>query len=181
MPKTNASAKAAIDQAVAQAIEAGVSKCWNGVRPPQPAICVHDGDAARPSDGQPFGEECRGCWVFTASSKNQPFVVDAQVQNIIDPTQVYSGMWGNVNVNFFPYNSNGKKGVGCGLNGVQKTRDGEPLGNRVTAQEAFRPVAQAPAPAPNYSQQYATPAVDPITGQPMAQAYTPTGFPVVGI
>ena len=119
--------------------------------------------------------------MFTASSKNQPFVVDAQVQNIIDPTQVYSGMWGNVNVNFFPYNSNGKKGVGCGLNGVQKTRDGEPLGNRVTAQEAFRPVAQAPAPAPNYSQQYATPAVDPITGQPMAQAYTPTGFPVVGI
>lgn len=181
VPKTNASAKAAIDQAVAQAIEAGVSKCWNGVRPPQPAICVHDGDGARPSDGQPFGEECRGCWVFTASSKNQPFVVDAQVQNIIDPTQVYSGMWGNVNVNFFPYNSNGKKGVGCGLNGVQKTRDGEPLGNRVTAQEAFRPVAQAPAPAPNYSQQYAAPAVDPITGQPMAQAYTPTGFPVVGI
>ena len=75
VPKTNASAKAAIDQAVAQAIEAGVSKCWNGVRPPQPAICVHDGDVARPSDGQPFGEECRGCRVFTASSKNQPFVV----------------------------------------------------------------------------------------------------------
>lgn len=155
VPKTNASAKAAIDQAVSAAIELGVSKCWNGVRPPQPAICVHDGDGARPSDGQPFGDECKGCWVFTASSKQAPFVVDGQVQNIIDPTQVYSGMWGNVSVNFFPYNSNGKKGIGCGLNGVQKVRDGEPLGNRVTAQEAFQAVSPATA----------APAINPITGQ----------------
>lgn len=143
VPKTNTAAKAAIDQAVAAAIEAGVSAKWSGVRPPQPAICVHDGDGPRPSDGSAFGEECRGCWVFTASSKQAPFVVDAQVQPIIDPTQVYSGMWGNVNVNFFAYNSAGKKGIGCGLNGVQKTQDGEPLGSRVTAQEAFAPVSPA--------------------------------------
>ena len=136
VPKTNTAAKAAIDQAVAAAIEAGVSAKWSGIRPPQPAICVHDGDGPRPSDGSAFGEECRGCWVFTASSKQAPFVVDAQVQPIIDPTQVYSGMWGNVNVNFFAYNSAGKKGIGCGLNGVQKTGDGDPLGSRVTAQEA---------------------------------------------
>ena len=152
VPKTNTAAKAAIDQAIAQAIEAGVSTKWQGVRPPMPAICVHDGDGPRPSDGQPFSEECHGCWVFTASSKQQPFVVDAMVQNIIDPRQVYSGMWGNVNVNFFAYNSAGKKGIGCGLNGVQKVRDGEPLGGRVTAQDAFQAVGQAPAaaaPQPN--------------------------------
>ena len=131
VPKTNTAAKAAIDQAIAQAIEAGVSTKWQGVRPPMPAICVHDGDGPRPSDGQPFGAECRGCWVFTASSKQQPFVV---------------------NVNFFAYNSAGKKGIGCGLNGVQKVRDGEPLGGRVTAQDAFQAVGQAPAaaaPQPN--------------------------------
>lgn len=86
--------------------------------------------------------------MFTASSKQAPFVVDAQVQPIIDPTQVYSGMWGNVNVNFFAYNSAGKKGIGCGLNGVQKTGDGDPLGSRVTAQEAFQPVAAAPGGGP---------------------------------
>lgn len=185
VPKSNAEAKAIIDQAIAQAVELGVSKCWNGVRPPQPAVCVHDGDGARPSDGQPFGEECRGCWVFTASSKNKPFVVDTQVQNIIDPAQVYSGMWGNVNVNFFPYNSNGKKGIGCGLNGVQKTQDGEPLGGHVTAQDAFQPVpgsAPAAVPAPAvYAQPYAAPAVNPITGQPLSQGYTPTGMPIAGI
>lgn len=143
VPKSNVQAKALIDQAIAQAIEAGVSSRWSGVRPPQPAVCVHDGDGPRPSDGSAFGEECRGCWVFTASSKQAPFVVDAQVQPIIAPTQVYSGMWGNVSVNFFPYNQAGKKGIGCGLNGVQKTQEGDPLGGHVTAQEAFQAVPGA--------------------------------------
>lgn len=149
VPKTNTQAKAIIDQAIAQAIDLGVTSKWNGVRPPQPAICVHDGDGVRPSDGQAFGEEYKGCWVFTASSRadHAPFVVDTMVQTIIDPTQVYSGMWGNVSVSFFPYNNAGKKGIGCGLNGVQKIRDDEPLGNRVTAQDAFKPAAPA---APNY-------------------------------
>lgn len=175
VPKTNTAAKAVIDNAIAQAIDAGVSSKWNGVRPPQPAICVHDGDGPRPSDGSAFGEECKGCWVFTASTKNPPFVVDEYVQNIIDPTKVYSGMWGNVNVTFFAYNNAGKKGIGCGLNGVQKIRDGEALGGRITAQEAFKPVGTPPTAAPAY----APPAVDPITGQP--GAYTPTGMPVAGI
>lgn len=175
VPKTNTTAKAVIDNAIAQAIDAGVSSKWNGVRPPQPAICVHDGDGPRPSDGSSFGEECKGCWVFTASTKQPPFVVDEYVQNIIDPTKVYSGMWGNVNVTFFAYNNAGKKGIGCGLNGVQKIRDGEALGGQITAQEAFKPVGTPPAAAPAY----APPAVDPITGQPVA--YTPTGMPVAGI
>lgn len=175
VPKTNTAAKAVIDNAISQAIDAGVSSKWNGVRPPQPAICVHDGDGPRPSDGSAFGEECKGCWVFTASTKQPPFVVDEYVQNIIDPTKVYSGMWGNVNVTFFAYNYAGKKGIGCGLNGVQKIRDGEALGGQITAQEAFKPVGTPPAAAPAY----APPAVDPITGQPVA--YTPTGMPVAGI
>ena len=101
-------------------------------------------------------------------------MVDAQVQPIIDPTQVYSGMWGNVNVNFFAYNSAGKKGIGCGLNGVQKTADGEPLSSHITAQDAFQAVAPAAA-APSYPAAPAAPtahvypgypAVNPITGQP---------------
>lgn len=197
IPKSNVQAKAAIDQAIAATIEAGVTSKWGGVRPPQPAICVHDGDGPRPSDGSAFGEECRGCWVFTASSKQAPFVVDAQVQPIIDPTQVYSGMWGNVNVNFFAYNNAGKKGIGCGLNGVQKTRDDEPLSSHVTAQDAFQPMTPtAPAPTtvpvyPQYTapaapvQTYPQPAapvyqpqIDPITGQPMQLTDPVTGQPI---
>lgn len=148
VPKSNTQAKAAIDAAIQQAIEVGVSKSWGGVRPPQPNICIHDGDGVRPSDGMPYGEECKGMWVFTATCKadRPPFVVDGRVQRIIDPTQVYSGMWANVNVNFFAYNSAGKKGIGCGLNGVQKVRDDTALSGQITAEEAFKPVEAPEAP-----------------------------------
>ena len=150
VPKTNTEARAAIDAAIAQAIEAGVSKAWGGVRPPQPNLCIHDCDGVKPSDGSPYGEECKGMWVFTASAKadRPPFVVDGQVQKIIDPTQVYSGMWANVNVNFFAYNAAGKKGIGCGLNGVQKLRDDTPLSGQVTAEEAFSAIPGATPSAP---------------------------------
>lgn len=177
VPKTNTAAKALIDQAVAQAIEAGVPAKWGGVRPPQPAICVHDGDGPRPSDGSAFGAECRGMWVFTASCKPErpPFVVDGNVQPIIDPTQVYSGIWANVSVTFFPYNAAGKKGVGCGLNGVQKVRDDEPLGSTVTAQDAFKPVGTQD-PVMNAGPAYGAPAAPqpgmgyavPMSGQSYA-------------
>ena len=177
VPKTNTAAKALIDQAVAQAIEAGVPAKWGGVRPPQPAICVHDGDGPRPSDGSAFGPECRGMWVFTASCKadRPPFVMDRRVQPILDPTQVYSGRWGNVSVTFFPYNAAGKKGIGCGFNGVQKARDDEPLGSVVTAQDVFKPIedddptlsagpAYGPPAAPQPGMGYAV----PMSGQSYA-------------
>jgi len=149
IPKTNRAALEAIQAAIGKAVDDGVQSKWSGVRPPQPAIPIYDGDGVRPSDGSPFGEECKGMMVMTASSKNAPFVVDRQVQPIIDPTQVYSGMWANVNITFFPYFNAGKKGIGCGLNGVQKIRDDTPLGSRVTAQEAFSAVPEEAAPAVN--------------------------------
>lgn len=169
VPKSNAQAKAAIDAAINAAIESGVSAKWGGVKPPVPAICVHDGDGPRPSDGAAFGDECRGCWVFTASCKadRPPFVVDSSVQKILDPRQVYSGCYGYANVSFFAYNNAGKKGVGCGLNGIQKTRDGEPLGSSITAEEAFTAQPTAPAAAPGWG---AAPAQAPGWGAPPAQA-----------
>lgn len=184
LPKSNVAAKTALDAAIRDAIEAGVSKCWNGVRPPVPAICVHDGDGPRPSDGQPFGAECKGCWVFTASCKadRPPFIVDRNVQPILQQSEIYSGVYGNVNVSFFAYANSGKKGIGCGLNGFQKLRDGEPLGNSITAQDAFTAMPAAPeygaaAPAtpgaygyaPNpAAQPYAAPVqINPLTGQPV--------------
>lgn len=190
VPKTNQAAKALIDQAIAQAIEDGVASRWNGVRPPQPAICVHDGDGPRPSDGSAFGAECRGCWVFTASCKadRPPFVVDEYVQPILDPTKMYSGVWANVSVTFFAYNSAGKKGIGCGLNGVQRLRDGDPLGSSVTAQDAFKPVAAAPsigapaapqmAPAASGYGAPAAPQMAPTAGQSFAPPadFAPWGY-----
>ncbi|MDQ0254905.1 hypothetical protein J2S74_002287 [Evansella vedderi] len=130
LPKSDTATKARIDAAIEAAKELGKSK-WNGVIPPMVAIPIHDGDGVKPSDGMPFGEECKGHWVFSASTKvdQPPKIVDAQMNPIMDPTEVYSGMYGRIAVNFGAYTFSGKKGVGCYIStNVMKTRDGEPLG-----------------------------------------------------
>ncbi len=136
IPKSDIGTKQRIDAAIQAAIAEGVAGKWNGARPPQPPVPVYDGDGLRPN-GEMFGEECKGHWVMTANSKQQQEIVDMQMNPIFDSTQVYSGMYARVVINFFAYNAAGKKGIGCGLGPVQKTRDGEPLGGRMSAAEAF--------------------------------------------
>lgn len=128
LPKSDTAGKAALDAAINAAIQLGTSDKWGGVRPAKPALPVYDGDGVRPS-GELFGDECKGHWVFTASAQlsRKPEIVDAQLQPIMSASDVYSGMYANVSVRFYPYFTAGKKGIGCGLNNVMKVRDGEPL------------------------------------------------------
>lgn len=168
VPKSS-NQKAKIDAAVAAAAQRAREK-YGQTFPPQPKVSVHDGDGVRPSDGRPFGEECRGCWVFTASNKNRPNVVDLALQPILDATEIYSGMYANVGVTFFGYNAPQNKGIGVALDNVQKTRDGEPLGGvRASAADDFADVSAAPA----YPEPYAAPAYPayPQNAYPAQQAY----------
>lgn len=156
LPKTDAATKQRIDAAIAAAKQKGANGNWNGVVPPVVPDPIWDGDGVK-QDGTPFGAECKGHWVFTARSSADypPEVVDRMGNPIINQTDVYSGCYARVNVEFYPYNFNGKKGVGCSLGPVQKLRDGEALGGAApTAAQAFG------TPAPDV-------AVDPITGQPL--------------
>lgn len=142
LPKTDIATKAAIDAAINAAIELGITKSWNGVRPPKINLSIHDGDGVRPN-GEAFGPECKGHWVFTASSKNAPEVVQLPgLERILNESQVYSGIYALVSLNFFPYAASGNKGIGIGLNNVAKVADGEPLGGRTTAANDFAGVAQ---------------------------------------
>lgn len=136
IPKTDTVTINSIYAEMERAKQEGAQKVFNGNIPPQCKIPLYDGDGYRPS-GEAFGEECRGCMVITASAKQQPVVVGLDMQNILNPADVYSGCYVRANINFFAYNSNGNKGIGCGLNAVQKIEDGEPLGGRVSAEEAF--------------------------------------------
>lgn len=74
IPKTDVKTKADIDAAINAAANEALTKVWNGARPPQLATPVWDGDGVRKS-GVPFGDECKGHWVITASTKNKPQVV----------------------------------------------------------------------------------------------------------
>lgn len=168
VPKTDVETKARIDAAIEAAKQRGLTEKWNGVLPPVLSIPIYDGDGTK-TDGTPFGPECKGHWVFTASSNVEypPEVVDLQGNPIITPSAVYSGCYGRVNVTFFPYMFGGKKGIGCSLGPVQKTRDGEMLGGGAPrASDVFgggnRPVQGQPilTNAP-YIQR-----IDPLTGLP---------------
>ena len=164
VPKSDTETKAKIDAAMSAAIEKGIKDNWNGVRPPILNTPVYDGDGTRPSDGMPFGDECKGHWVFTASSKVDypPEIVDVSGNRIISPSEIYSGIYARVHVNFYPYAFGGKKGIGVGLGPVQKVSDGEPLGGgAVSASAVFG------APAQNNVGQAPVQQYDPITGLPL--------------
>ena len=150
IPKADRTTKAAIDRAYQFAVNEGIQQKWGGKKPALIACPIYDGDGVRPN-GEPFGEECKGSWVLTASSKRKPLVVDAALQDIIDANEIYSGIYGKVGINFFAYYNAGKKGIGCGLNGVQKVADGEALGGAAPkkAEDMFQAEAQ----------------IDPITGE----------------
>ena len=171
VPKSDTATKARIDAAIEAAKQKGISGKWNGVCPPIVPHPVHDGDGVRPSDGMPFGPECKGHWVFTASAKADypPEVVDQNGNPMINQSEMYSGVYALVNVEFFPYIFGGKKGIGCSLGPVKKVRDGEPLGGSApTAAQAFG----APQPAPEMqggAQPWNQPTgnINPITGLPM--------------
>ncbi len=158
VPKSDVDTVARINAAIQAAQEKGRVEKWNGVCPPVVPNPLYDGDGVRPSDGMAFGPECKGHWVFTASAKAEykPEVVDANMNPIINQSEIYSGMYARVNVNFFPYAFGGKKGIGCGLGPVMKVADGESLGGgALSAAQAFGQVAQP-----------RTPSINPITGLP---------------
>ena len=47
-------------------------------------------------------------------------------------------MYKRQSLSFYAFNTNGNKGVACGLGNIQKIRDGEPLGaGRVSAESDF--------------------------------------------
>jgi len=174
IPKTDTATKADIDAAINAAAAEGLNKVWNGARPPQLAVPIWDGDGLRKS-GVPFGDECKGHWVVTASTKNKPQVVGMDNINCeLSPADIYSGMYARVTIRFFAYSNSGNKGVGCGLGNVMKTRDGEALAGTASASSDFAGVGASPVAAPAAAPQYGAGAVPMgYCAAPQPQGYAP--------
>lgn len=131
IPKNDKKTLSAIKKAIEAAKENGKS-VWGGKVPANLKMPLRDGDVDRAE--QP---EYAGHYFVNANSTNKPGIVDANVQPILDSTELYSGCYGRASVNFYAYNKNGNKGIACGLNNIQKIRDGEPLGGRSRAEDDF--------------------------------------------
>ena len=126
IPKTDKLTIQCIREATADAIKAGESKLVakaGGKIPANLKTPLRDGDEERPDD-----EAYKGMYFLNASSKNRPGVVDANVHAIMDDTEVYSGCYGRLTINFYAFSASGNKGIAAGLGNVQKLEDGEPLG-----------------------------------------------------
>jgi hypothetical protein len=132
IPKSDKETIKAIEMAVDAAIEEGIAK-FGGKKPNKAAIKLplRDGDIERDD------EAYKGHYFVNANSTTAPQIVDKSVKPILDRDEVYSGCYGRVSLNFYAFNSNGNKGVACGLGNIQKIKDGEPLSSRSSASDDF--------------------------------------------
>ena len=136
IPKSDTATIEKIKAAIKAAYEEGESKLkGNGKTvPPLESLKtpLRDGDLERPDD-----EAYHDSYFINANSSSAPGIVDANCQPILDRSEVYSGVYGRASINMYAFNSNGNKGIACGLNNLQKIRDGEPLGGKSSAEDDF--------------------------------------------
>lgn len=136
IPKSDTKTIEKVRAAIQAAYNDGQSKLkGNGKSVPQLSALktpLRDGDLERPDD-----DTYANAYFINANSASAPGVVDANCQPIIDTSEVYSGVYGRASINFYAFNSNGNKGIACGLNNLQKIRDGEPLGGKSRAEDDF--------------------------------------------
>lgn len=124
-----------IKAAIQAAYEEGKNKLSNGKSVPSLNSIktpLRDGDVDRPDD-----EAYANSYFINANSIIAPGIVDADCQPILDHSEVYSGIYGRASINFYAFKTNTAKGIACGLQNVQKIRDGEPLGGHSRAEDDF--------------------------------------------
>ncbi len=133
IPKTDTRTLAAINAAVDAALAEGSGK-FGGKVPNKAALKLplRDGDIERADD-----EAYVNAYFINANSTTPPQIVNRQVEPILERSELYSGVYARVSINFYVFNTNGNKGVACGLGNIQKIRDGEPLVSRATAEDDF--------------------------------------------
>lgn len=135
IPKSDTKTLDKVKAAIQAAYEEGKNKFSNGKSVPtlnSIKTPLRDGDIDRPDD-----EAYANSYFINANSIIAPGIVDADCQAILDHSEVYSGIYGRASINFYAYKTNTARGIACGLQNVQKIRDGEPLGGHSRAEDDF--------------------------------------------
>lgn len=135
IPKSDKPTIRNIRAAIEAAKEVGKNTKFKGKIPPNLKLPLRDGDAERPED-----EVYVGHYFINANAKTRPGVVDKNRQPILEQDEVYSGCYCITSITFYPFDSNGNKGIACGLNHIMKVKDGEHLGGRSSAESDFENV-----------------------------------------
>lgn len=136
IPKSDQKTVTKLKAAIQAAYEEGQSKLKGNSKtvPPLAAIKnpLRDGDIERPDD-----TAYANAYFINANSATAPGIVDANREPVLSRSEVYSGVYGRASITLYAFNSNGNKDIACGLNNLQKIRDGEPLGGKASAESDF--------------------------------------------
>lgn len=136
IPKSDIRTVAKVKAAIEAAYHEGEGKLkGNGKTVPPLSTLktpLRDGDSERPDD-----PAYANAYFINANSATAPGIVDADRQPVLSRSEIYSGVYGRASINFYAFNSNGNRGIACGLNNLQKVRDGEPLGGKSRAEDDF--------------------------------------------
>lgn len=132
IPKNNKDAIGLANKGIDAAKEEGKDSKFGGKIPAVLKGGLRDGDLEKPDD-----PAYKNCYFINANTWNRPGVVDADCNPILDRSEFYSGCYGRASISFYAYDNKGSKGIACGLNNVQKLRDGEKLGGGSSAAEDF--------------------------------------------
>lgn len=179
LPKADTATYQEIMQAIEAAKQAGIKGLWKGACPPNLSTTIYDGDGVRARSGEPYGPECKGHWVISAKSKWRPQVVHHTDRNTpLGPGSIKSGDYAMVMINFYPYDSNGNRGVACSLGNIMITRFGEALGGQTSAADDFADCTYNgyEASSPSYGQPQYNQAPPQGYGQPQYNQAPPQNY-----
>lgn len=101
---------------------------------------LRDGDEEAKTGDRP--EYYKGHMFFNAYSLEPVGIGRFEAGNVValgeaDKSSFFSGCYGAVEANFYPYKQDGGFGIAAGLNNILMTREGDRLDNRQNVHQAF--------------------------------------------
>lgn len=90
-----------------------------------------------------------GAVFAAATTETKPGVLDVTGKRIVEPSEFYAGCYAMATIRAFYYKNTGNEGIAFGLSNIMKTRDGENISGRASAEEEFKAVVgQGATPSP---------------------------------
>jgi len=136
IPKTDVEGVKAIRAAIDKATKSGIEKLWKGKLPKFRYEPLRDGDEEL-ATGEKTGKEYVGHYFLNCTSDEQPGVVGPDAKPLMDQREIFAGCYVRGDINPFPYDNGGNRGVGWGLNNIMLVKQGERLDGRQAATDAF--------------------------------------------
>lgn len=95
---------------------------------------LHDGDVEREDD-----PNFNNCFYLNAKANPDypPLVLDRNREEIVDKNEIYSGVYAQAVLAFYPYNQSGNQGIGVSLLGIRKIKDGKPISGNAVSDKDF--------------------------------------------